>query len=296
MVLARDSEPPLLVVGRRRSTATHVREIWSYRELLGSLIHKELKVRYKNSILGFLWSMVQPLFMLAVYAFAFSVLGAGFANFAIWLMCGLLVWNFVSTSLQTSTKAVTTNSHLVSKVRFPRAILPLASVGAALVHLGMQLLAFAVVLVVLRHSIDVEFLWLLPLAALTAMIVCATLALLLAALNVYARDTEHLLDLAVLAWFWLTPILYQYARVVEWLETRDLPGWLALLNPFTSMVIVFQRAIYGSTTAGDTVLLPDDGPLWYLQNLAIVGGISLVMLVLALRIFDRAEANFAEAL
>lgn len=296
MVLARASDPALIVVGRRRSTITHLREIWAYRELLGSLVRKELKVRYKGSALGFLWSMVQPLFMLAVYAFAFTVLGVGFARFAIWLMCGLLVWNLVSTALQTSTKAITTNGHLVGKVRFPRAILPFAAVGAALVHFFFQLLAFAVVLVVIRHDVDMDYLWVLPVAALAAVVLCSALALLLAALNVYARDTEHLLDLAILAWFWLTPILYQYARVADWLDGRGLPAGLALMNPFTSMVIVFQRAIYGVSFTGETLLLPDESAWWYLRNVSIVTGVSVVLLLLALRLFDRAEANFAEAL
>lgn len=296
MVLARASDPALIVVGRRRSTVTHLREVWSYRELLGSLIRKELKVRYKGSLLGFLWSMVQPLFMLAVYAFAFTVLGVGFASFAIWLMCGLLVWNFVSTALQTATKAITTNGHLVSKVRFPRAILPFAAVGAALVHFFFQMLAFAVVLAVIRHDVAFEYVWVLPFAMLSAILLCSALALLLSALNVYARDTEHLLDLAILAWFWLTPILYQYARVTEWLDGRGWPAGLALINPFTSMVISFQRAIYGVSHVEGLALLPDAEPWWYLRNVAVVGAVSVVMLLLALRLFDRAEANFAEAL
>lgn len=296
MAIARHPDPALLVVGQRRATFTHLREIWSYRELLGSLIRKELKVRYKNSVLGFVWSMIQPLFMLAVYAFAFSVLGAGFARFAIWLMCGLLVWNLVATALLTSTKSITTNGHLVSKVRFPRAILPLAAVGAALVHFVFQLLAFSVVLVILRHQVDLEYFWLLPIAALATVMLCASLALLLAALNVYARDTEHLLDLAVLAWFWMTPILYQFSRVTAWLEGHGLPTVLALLNPVTPMIITFQRAIYGTNSVDGLQLLPEEGPIWYLRNLGVVTGVTILVFLLALRLFDRAEANFAEAL
>jgi ABC-2 type transport system permease protein len=296
MTIARESDPPLVVVGRRRTTVGHVRELWSFRELTGSLIGKELKVRYKKSALGFLWSMLQPLFMLAVYSFAFSVLGIGFERFAIWLMCGLLVWNFVSTSLGTSTKAVTGNSNLVMKVRFPRAVLPFASTGAALVHLGFQFAAFAIVLAVFRHPVDPEYLWLVPFAVLAVLVLCAALGLLLAALNVYARDTEHLLDLAILAWFWLTPILYQFERISGWFEDRGLSGAWALLNPFTPIVITFQRAIYGADSASGIALLPERDPLWYLRNIGIIGVVSFALLAIALRVFDRAEANFVEGL
>jgi ABC-2 type transport system permease protein len=296
MVLARDPEPPMIVLGQHRSNVVHVREIWIYRELLGSLVRKELKVRYKGSALGFLWSMVQPLFMLAVYALAFSVLGAGFDRFAIWLMCGLLVWNMVSTSMMMATRSITDNGNLVGKIRFPRAILPLAAVGAALVHFVLQLIAFAVVLVLLRQSVDLEFVWLIPFVAFVTVLLCSALGLLLAALNVYARDTQHLLDLATLAWFWLTPILYPYDRVAQWLANQGFPPWLAMANPLTPLVITMQRAVYGTSFVGDTMLLPAEGPLWYLRNILIIGTAAFLMLLVALRMFDRAEGNFAEAL
>ena len=86
----------MTVVGRRRKLGTHLGEIWTYRELLAGLVRKELKVRYKNSVLGFVWSMVQPVFLLVVYSVVFSILGAGFNRFAIWLLCGLIVWTFIA--------------------------------------------------------------------------------------------------------------------------------------------------------------------------------------------------------
>jgi ABC-2 type transport system permease protein len=136
----------------------------------------------------------------------------------------------------------------------------------------------------------------LPFSTVAAVLLCAALALLLAALNVYARDTEHLLDLLILAWFWLTPILYQYARVTSWLTERNLPAYLAMVNPFTPLVITFQRAIYGTDSTDTVLLLPDVDSWWYLRNVAVVAGVSIVLLLVALRLFDRAEANFAEAL
>jgi ABC-2 type transport system permease protein len=227
----------------RRSAITHLREIVQYRELLVMLVRKELTVRYKNSALGFTWSMVQPLFLLVVYSAVFAILRAGFERFAIWVLCGLLVWTLISSSLITATVSITSNASLVGKVKFPRAVLPLASVGGALVHFCLQMVAFVGVLAITRHAVDWEYVWLLPIALATTLILCAALALLLAPANVYARDTMHLLEMLVLGWFWATPILYEYELAAVWLHGKGVGEWALLANPATPIVMTFQRAL-----------------------------------------------------
>jgi ABC-2 type transport system permease protein len=290
----------LAPVAPSRTVVGHVVDAWGYRELLRQLVRKELKVRYRNSVLGFVWSMVNPLFLMLVYSVAFAVLGAGFHNFAIWLITGLLVWNFVNSAMGAATTSITLNSSLVAKVRFPREVLPLASVGAALVHLVLQVGALAIVLAALRHQVAWSYVWLLPIAVVAIIIVAAGFGVLLGAVNVYARDTQHLLELALLAWFWLTPILYPFDKVADFLTKHGLPISVAFLNPVTPVVITFQRAIYGVTTthSGSTVehLLPDGSPLWYLRNLVVLIAVGLGLLAVAIRLFDRAEAGFAEVL
>jgi ABC-type polysaccharide/polyol phosphate export permease len=280
----------------RRSTIAHIREIVQYRELLVMLVRKELTVRYKNSTLGFTWSMAQPLFLLVVYTAVFAILGAGFERFAIWVLCGLLVWTLISSSLTTATVSITSNHTLVGKVKFPRAVLPLASVGGALVHFCLQTAAFLVVLGVVRHGVAWAYVWLLPIALATALIVCGALALLLAPCNVYARDTMHLLELLVLGWFWATPILYQYERAAEWLGGKGIGEWALLANPATPIVMTFQRALYGRDTVGTLHLLPEHGPAWYLAMLLITAAVWIAIGYLALRVFDRADVNLAETL
>jgi ABC-2 type transport system permease protein len=280
----------------RRSAIAHLREIIQYRELLVMLVRKELTVRYKNSALGFTWSMVQPLFLLVVYTAVFAILRAGFERFAIWVLCGLLVWTLISSSLITATVSITSNASLVGKVKFPRAVLPLASVGGALVHFFLQMVAFVGVLAVTRHPVDWEYVWLLPIALATALILCAALALLLAPANVYARDTMHLLEMLVLGWFWATPILYQYARAAEWLDGKGVGEWALLANPATPIVTTFQRALYGRDFAGDIQLLPDHGPGWYLGMLLITAAVWSAIGYVALRVFDKADVNLAETL
>lgn len=280
----------------RRSIGAQLREISRYRELITLLTRKELTVRYQHSLLGFTWSMIQPLFLLVVYTVVFAILGAGFERFAIWVLCGLLVWTLISTSLITATQSITSNASLVGKVKFPRAVLPLSSVSAACVHFALQSIAFAVVLLVTRHAVDWSYLWLLPIALATAILVCAALSLLLAPLNVYARDTMHLLELLVLGWFWVTPILYQYERAAGWFDRHGLGEWVLLANPATPIVITFQRAVYGTDHAGEIALLPTQGPLWYLGVLAITAGVWIVVLAGALWAFERADVHLAETL
>ena len=125
-------------------------------------------------------------------------------------------------------------------------MLPLSSVGAALVHFCLQSIAFAVVLVVTRHAVDWSYMWLLPIAVATCLDRVRRPRVLLAPLNVYARDTMHLLELLVLGWFWVTPILYQYERAARWFSNHGLGEWVLLVNPATPIVITFQRAIYGT--------------------------------------------------
>lgn len=274
----------------------HIAEIWEYRELLGGLIRKELKVRYKNSILGFVWSMVQPIFLLAVYTLVFNILGAGFDDFGIWLLCGLIPWTLVSTTLSTAASSVVINQGLVSKVPFPRGVLPLATLGSALVHFVLQMCAFGVVLLIIWHPVDWGYMWLLPIALLVTAMLLAGMSLLLSVLNVYARDTQHLLELALVAMFWANPIVYQYERAAVWFRNEGIPTWLPLLNPFTSIITTFQRAIYGRTSAGSTRLLPEVTQWWYLRNLTLVGVAAIGLMLLGLFIFDRAEGNFAEVL
>jgi ABC-2 type transport system permease protein len=159
----------------------------------------------------------------------------------------------------------------------------------------------------------------LPLALLSLVIVASAFAVFLGALNVYARDTQHLLELAMLAWFWLTPILYAYELVTAKLVEHHLPTWLQLINPLTPVVVTFQRVLYGKAAitkpridpatgrqvidaAGKPVvdvtqrLLPNVSEWWYARNIGIVLVVGVALFLLAIKMFDRAEGNFAEVM
>jgi ABC-2 type transport system permease protein len=253
----------------------------------------ELRAKYKASALGFVWSLLNPAMYLLVFYVAFNIiLRAGIPRFPIFLLSGLLVWNFFATALQAGTGSIVSNAGLVKKVWFPREVLALAAIGAALVHFFLQSLVLVAALVVFRHPVDFEFVPLLPLALLALLLLVSGLALLLSALNVYLRDIQHFLELAIMGWFWLTPIIYSYALMTSHFGGSNFP---ALLNPITPIVLTFQRAIYGSY-GGEAVVPLGPGVMWHLRNLGAVTVAATVLLVVALQVFRRLEGNLAEEL
>ena len=292
-----DRPAQLTLLTPHRSVRQRAAAVWRYRELLGGLVRKELKVRYKGSVLGFVWSLLNPLLYLVVYWVVFEViLQTGIKNFPIWLLSGLLPWTLFASALQSATVSITTNGTLVKKVYFPREVLPLSAVGASFVHFLLQSVVLVAALIAFRWSVAWSYLWLVPLALVVLLLLASALAIFVAALNVKARDTQHLLEQGLLAWFWLTPIIYPFMLLGSRLAGRS---WLLLLNPATSVVTAFQRALYGRVTGGSAgsgpaLLPPEAGPLWYARNLGIVALVSAVLVVLALKLFDRLEGMFAE--
>jgi ABC-2 type transport system permease protein len=271
-----------------------VREVWGARELLSQLVRKELKVKYKDSALGFLWSLLRPMLQLAVYYVAIGeFLGAGLPDFAVFLFCGLLAWSLFTDVLGGSTGSIVGNAGLVKKVYFPREVLPLAVVGAALVNFVLQLGVLVGALVLFGHPppgwADVS---LLPLALLALVLFMSAAGLLLAAANVYLRDVQHLLEVALLLWFWMTPIVYPVQTVIAKLEGSPLL-MIYLMNPMANVVMGFQRALYGPVQIdGQEQLYTGNLHL----RLLLVAAASAALLWLAQRVFARAQGNFAQEL
>jgi ABC-type polysaccharide/polyol phosphate export permease len=291
---------------RQVGLATRTREILGYRELLVNLVRKELKVRYKNSVLGFVWSLVNPAVTIGVFYVIFSlVLKNSIPYFVLFLMSGVLIFNMFQNGTAAAVGSVVGNAPLVKKVWFPREILPLASVGATFVDFLLQSSVLVVAFAVMRWRVGWGYLPLIPIAIVVALLFTAACGIWLAAVNVKYRDIQHFLAIALMVWFWGTPIIYPFQQVAHKLSSRGL-SWLPLLNPYAIICLSFQRALYNRTqvkTGVDathhavyTPMLPDHGYLWYLGLLGLVGAISVVLLVGAMRIFRRLEGDFAEAL
>ncbi len=290
------------VVRARMTAHERLTRIIQRRELLVGMVRNELKIKYKNSVLGFAWSLLNPLLYLVVFYIAFTIiLGSAIPAFPIWLLSGLLVWNLFSTGLGAATGSVVANSGLVKKVSFPREILPLAAVGSMLVHFFLQSMVLFVVLAIVRWDLAWAYVPLIPLALAVLLLLTSALGILLSAINVYLRDTSHFLELALLAWFWVTPIVYQF-QLVGLREGWSKWPWYA--NPVTPIVLIFQRAIYARLDNVHTVsgirtvtpLLPH-WPYWaFLAYLGYSLAFALLTLTIAVRVFGRSEANFAEEL
>ena len=262
--------------------------VWRYRELLRNLIRKELKVKYKNSVLGFVWTLLNPTLYLVVFTVVFQyLLPNGVDDFAIFFLSGLLAWNLFATALAGATASIVSNGALVSKVWFPREILPLASIGASLMHFAFQAMVLLGALLVVGRAPDWPLLPLVPVALIVLLLVAASIGVLLSALNVYLRDVQHLLELALTAWFWMSAIVYPFKVISDKLGSN---AELAFINPVIAPVITFQKAIYNPTDG----TVPTYGAGWYLWHLAIVGGAAIVLLLGSLYVFGRLEDNFAE--
>ena len=296
------------VVSAKVGLRQRLEDIWSYRQLLVGMTRKELKVKYKNSILGFVWSMLNPATSLIVFYVVFQiVLKNGIPLFAIFLISGILIWNIFQNGLMGACGSIVGNAAIVKKVAFPRETLPLASVGAALVHFCLQSIVLVVFLVIFRSLPAWGYLWLLIPALVAALLLASALGILLAAVNVKLRDTQHLLEIALQVWFWATPIVYPFRLVAD----RITPGsgtlthllFLAYrLNPVTPIVLTFQRAIYGKTEpiganhARVPILPAHATQWWYLWQLLVVIVFSAGLFLFALAVFGRREGSFAEEL
>jgi ABC-2 type transport system permease protein len=285
-----------------------LREIASYREILANLVRKELKVKYTASVLGAVWSLLNPIVFLAVFTFVVRVLGNATPHYPVFLLSGLLAWNLFSTALSNGTRAVIDNASLVKKVAFPREILPLATIGVALVDFVLQSAVLLLFMLVTGYGFHLPVLVLYPMSFVALCVFTTALVFWASALNVRYRDVGHLVGLALLVWFWATPIVYPGALVQEKLAGETVLGvdlWNAfLLNPLADIVFGFQRALYATVSPEATVdgvtqpvpVLPDVSVAWLVGVLAVVIGASVVLLYLAWRLFFRRSGDFAEEL
>ncbi|ACU54664.1 ABC-2 type transporter [Acidimicrobium ferrooxidans DSM 10331] len=291
------------LVRPRVSVTERLANIWRYRDLLRGLIVKEIRVKYKDSFLGFLWSLVNPAMFILIYYIVFQkVLGSGIPLFAIFLATGLLCWNLFQTGIMGATGAVVDNAGLVKKVAFPREILALASVGSASVFFVFQAVVLAVFLVVFQVVPSVSYLWVALIGLVALLVFASGLGILVSGITVYLRDVRHLMEILLQAWFWATPVVYAFELVANKFADHHIPVWVYLLNPVTPVVLAFQRTFYAKTdpysVASHTVvqILPTAGPMWYFWGVLGVLVAGVVLFVVALWAFGRLEGNFAEEL
>ena len=255
-----------------------LRELYQYREMIVSLVRKDLKGRYKGSVLGFLWTFLNPLLQLLVYTLVFSVvLRSGIEHFSMFLFTALIPWIFFSASLTGGAECVISQKDLVQKIYFPREVLPIAHVTGQFVNM---LLSFVVVFAALLLSgigIRAGVLWYLLPVLLSEYLMALGAALLVSALTVYFRDLQHVLPTIALAWQFLTPVMYPLDLVPETLRV-----WF-LMNPMTPVITAFRDILYYKQAPEPRMLL-------------LSAGAGLVFFLLGWVVFGRLKRHFAERL
>lgn len=272
-----------------------LREIAHHRELLGLLVRRDLQARYRDSFLGFLWTVIRPLIQFLMY---FIVLGQflqaarGIDQFAIYLFSGLTLFAFFSDMVSGSTGSIVGNAGLVKKIYLPREIFPLAAVGGAAFMFSVQLVILLGAALIFRALPEpTQLLWFFPSVALI-LVYGVAIGLFLAAVNVYLRDIQYLTEVVIMLAMWASPIVYSWRMVTDAVSRLGLPAWTIEVyasNPITIGVLGFHRAFWGPGGADD---YPSDLGL----RMLIAGVVGLIFLAGAQRVFTRLQGNFAQEL
>lgn len=278
-----------------------IREMFDHRELLGLLVRRELVGRYKDSVLGFAWSLIRPLTQLLIYYLVMGqFLGAArsIPQFAVYIFAGLTLWGLFSETIMAMTASIVGNSGLVKKVYLPREIFPIATIGSALFNFAMQLVILLIAAWVLG-TLTLGWHLLYAVAGLVLILLYAVgLGLILAATNVYFRDVQYLVEVLMMLLMWFSPIVYSWQMVSNALGGRGLE-WLSEIyvnNPITLSVLSFQAAFWGQS--GEVLAAFPDGyfPDHLMMRMLIAGVIGLFLVWIGQRIFARLQGNFAQEL
>ena len=251
------------------------KEIYQYRELLKTNVKKEIRGKYKHSFLGVLWSYLNPLLQILVYAIVFPViLKVQQENYLIFVCSGLIPWTFFTTVISQSASVIVANNNIVKKVYFPREILPISVTLSAAVNFMIS------TLIVLAFSLasGLGLSWQLifyPIVLLVQMVLCVGLSFFTSSLTVYFRDLEHFIGIALMMMFYVTPIVYSF----DSLPPRYVK--IMMLNPMAHIIDGYRSIFYSHS-------IPN------FINLGIVFGASLILCIIGYLVFKKLEKRFAE--
>jgi ABC-type polysaccharide/polyol phosphate export permease len=273
-----------------RSIRTHLAELWFYRELVWNLVVRDLKVRYRNSVLGVFWSLFNPLLMMVVFTVVFTVMTpySDVKKFPVFVLCAILPWNFFSSSVIGSIRSIIDNAPLVNKVYFPREILPISVVLANLINFLIALIVLFALLIAFRIPFT-SWALLLPLVIVVQLIFTVGFSMIMAAANVFYRDTQVIMEVVMLAWFFVTPIFYSVNILPRSYEIAgmsfDVSRWVRILNPMASIIANYRTILYGAGNGGS---MPE--PYFFIRTLLT----ALIVLAIGSFIFFRYSHTFGE--
>ena len=253
------------------------KNLYNYRELLKTNVKKEIRGKYKNSFLGVLWSFLNPLLQIAVYAIVFPLILRNIQeNYVIFLCCGLIPWTFFSVTISRSAFTMVENGNILKKVYFPREILPISVVTSEAVNfLISTIIIFA--FVIFSGMGITKYILLYPVVLITQYLLLLAISFIVSSVCVYIRDLQHFIGVFLQLLFYATPIVYAADTIPEEF------AWILKLNPMTYIINGYRDIFYNQT-------MPD------IQGLLILIGITLVSIVICYLIFNKLQKGFAEEL
>ena len=250
-------------------------ELYRYRELLKTNVKKEIRGKYKGSFLGVLWSFLNPLLMVLVYAIVFPYLmRMQQEHYLIYLITGIIPWIFFTTVVTTGCNCIWINGGIIKKVYFPRAILPISVVAAGLVNFLISCIVILLFLIFGGVGLSLNILWVIPIAIIQSLFSLGLL-FILSAINVYVRDIEYIVQFFINLVFYATPIIYNIEMLPE--RFRN----IIMLNPMVHFINAYRDIFYNKTSPS-------------IASLSIIFGISLIMLFIGYNVFKKLEKGFAE--
>lgn len=253
-----------------------LREIYDYREMIYSLIKRDLRGRYKGSVLGFFWTFLNPLFQLVVYTIVFStIMRMDYDKYYLFLFVALIPWIFFSTSVAGGASCIWSQKDMVNKIYFPREVLPIAHVTCQLVNMLLSFVVIFAVLIVTGHGVNVMAVLCLPVIMLVEYLLALGLTLIVSAVTVFLRDVEYVLGIIMMAWQFLSPVMYGVDMVPEELQV------FFSINPMTSILVAYRDIFYYKQVPQLSTLL----------QATILG---IVFLVVGVIVFEKLKRHFSE--
>ena len=259
----------------------HFKELYEYREMIISLVRKDLRGRYKGSVLGFLWTFINPLLQLIVYTIVFSIImNTSYEQYYLFLFVALVPWMFFSSSVTDGAASILKEKDMVKNINFPREVLPISTVTSGFVNMILTFIVVFVVVIISGRGLNPLALLCLPVVMIVEYILCLGIALIVSSLTVYLRDLQYILGIFVMALQYLTPVMYG----VDMVERSSAGKWLVMmfnLNPMTPIIKIYRQIIYY-------------GEVPELGSLLIAVAVGVVFIVVGEILFKRLQKGFAE--
>ncbi|GAF64979.1 ABC transporter permease protein [Bacillus sp. TS-2] len=252
--------------------------IFQYRQLLAFLVRKELRIKYRDTLLGYFWSLLEPIGLMVIYSIVFSFIAKfSVPNYPLYLISGLIPWMFVNHSVSGGTRVLQANASLLKKVFFPRQIFPLTVVTTNAVNLFISLVLISIFSIIMS-SLNYSAMIFLPFVLMLQFMLVLSVVLILSAISVYYRDVEFISNLALRGWMYLSPIIYPISIVPD--RFQD----LYMLNPMATIISLYHHIFHGTV---DELQIK-----WVLYTV----GLAIVLLLISWKLFDKLSKRMGEVI